>query len=73
MKVNISLLCEEIANKNMNIADFSHEIGMDASTFYRKKETGGLAFTVGQMHKTGEVLELSTNKLIAIFLSDNSQ
>lgn len=71
MVVNIAKLEDEI-NKKMTVAEFARAVGIDPSTFYRKKKSSGLSFTVGQMHKTGEVLDLTPIELSEIFLFDNS-
>ena len=73
MVVNMEMLRRKIADNNMSIADFSTEIGINPSTFYRKAERGGKSFTVGQMHRTGEVLNLTDAEMSQIFLFDNSQ
>jgi len=71
--IDTKTLKEKIGKRKMSIAEFSRAIGIDPSTFYRKMEDGGLSFTVGQMHKTGEVLNLTASELGSIFLFENSQ
>lgn len=73
MIVDINLLREKISHKRMSIPEFSEAIGIDPSTFYRKIEAGGLSFTVGQMHKTSEILSLTKKESCAIFLAEDLQ
>ena len=55
--------------KGVTVAVFAREIGMNPSTFYRKLATNGLDLTVGQMHKAVEVLSLTKNDAVLIFLA----
>lgn len=69
MKVDIIKLREKIDTKGLSIPEFSKEIGINPSTFYRKLETNGVRFTIGQMHKAVEILSLSKNDAVQIFLA----
>ncbi len=73
MQVDVQLLESEIANAGLNIESFSKSVGMDRATYYRKRKTSFENFTVGQMHKTVEILKLSDDKACKIFLFNNSQ
>lgn len=73
MFVNIKLLRQKIGEKGLTIGEFSNEIGIDSSTFYRKVDAGGYKFTIGQMHKTVDTLNLNKQEAIDIFLQENSQ
>ena len=73
MDINIPLLREKITEKKLTISEFADAIGMNPSTFYRKIEDGGCKFTVGQMHRTVEVLHLNRHEAVSIFLQSNSQ
>lgn len=68
MKVNLELLEEKISDRGMTIEKFSEKIGINSSTYYRKKEKGGLTFSVGQMHDIVNVLNLSMKDARNIFL-----
>ena len=69
MTVDVDKLREKIDAKGISIQEFSKEMGITPSTFYRKLETNGLHFTIGQMHKAVEVLSLSKNDAVLIFLA----
>ena len=73
MFVNIKLLRQKIGEKGLTIGEFSNEIGIDSSTFYRKVNAGGYKFTIGQMHKTVDTLNLNKQEAIDIFLQENPQ
>lgn len=67
MSVNVEMIRKIIEEKGLSFEKFAREIGMDASTFYRKMKAGGASFTVGQMHKIVEVLELTKEEALSIF------
>lgn len=69
MMVDVSMLREKIDAKGISIQEFSKEMGINPSTFYRKLETDGLHFTIGQMHKAVELLALSKSDAVQIFLA----
>lgn len=69
MKVNIELLKREIAQSGKTKERFAKEIGIDYSTFTRKMKRSALTFTVGQMHKITEVLNLSDSRAMEIFFT----
>lgn len=71
MFVNTNLLRQKIANSGLTIAEFSQKIGINPSTFYRKLDSGGIKFTVGQMHQTASILGLNKKEAIEIFLGEN--
>ncbi|MBQ8603868.1 MAG: helix-turn-helix transcriptional regulator [Oscillospiraceae bacterium] len=72
MTVDVKLLESTIGEKGMTIEEFSKAIGINPSTYYRKKEKGCLTFSVGQMHSTVEVLNLTPAQAVAVFLNENS-
>lgn len=69
MTVDVDSLKAKIREKGLTVAVFARETGMNPSTFYRKLATNGLDFTVGQMHKAVEVLSLTKNDAVLIFLA----
>lgn len=73
MFVNTKLLRQKIANSGLTITEFSQKIGIDSSTFYRKLDSEGQKFTVGQMHQAVAVLGLNKKEAVEIFLGENSR
>ena len=69
MMVDVGMLREKIDAKGISIQEFSKEMGINPSTFYRKLETDGLHFTIGQMHKAVELLALLKSDAVQIFLA----
>lgn len=73
MCTNLELLREKMAEKKVSPEEMAKEIGVDASTIYRKFKNDGISFTIGQMHKIVDVLHLSREEAASIFLWQNSQ
>lgn len=69
MRVDIELLKREIAQSGKTKETFAKEIGIDYSTFTRKMKREALTFTIGQMHKTVEVLGLTNDRAAKIFFA----
>ena len=61
-------LRSKMVEKRINGEEMAQKIGINTSTFYRKMKSDGMSFTVGQMHKIAEVLELSHEEAASIFL-----
>lgn len=68
MRTNMDLLRGKMAEKHISKEELAERIGVDTSTFYRKMKCEGTKFTVGQMHKIVDVLQLSKDEAISIFL-----
>ena len=68
MCTNMEILRGKMTELKLSPEAMAKEIGVDASTFYRKIKTDGINFTVGQMHKIVEVLNLSREEAASIFL-----
>ena len=68
MSINMELLHGKMREKNISNEDMAVQIGVDASTFYRKIKANGVNFTVGQMHKIVEILRLTKEEAVSIFL-----
>lgn len=68
MHTNMDKLRGKMAEKKITQEELAEKIGIDPSTFYRKMKTEGTSFTVGQMHKIVDVLDLSYTEAAAIFL-----
>ena len=69
MTCNISLLRGKIVEKGVSQEQLSEKLGISPSTFTRKMKSQGLAFTVGQMHKIVDFLQLTPSEAQKIFLS----
>lgn len=68
MTTNMDMLRGKMAERRVGKEELAEKIGVDASTFYRKMKDDGVKFTIGQMHKIVEVLNLSRDEATAIFL-----
>lgn len=73
MNTNMKKLRDKMAARKLSPEDMAQKIGVDPSTFYRKIKSEGVNFTVGQMHKIADVLQLTSEEATIIFLSNNSQ
>lgn len=73
MQTNINKLRGKIAEVGITNEAVAAALSVDYSTFYRKMKDDGLSFTVGQMHKLVDVLSLTADEAMAIFLSNSSQ
>lgn len=71
--VNIDKLNGKIVENRMTKEDFARAIGINPSTLFRKTETGGDSFSVGEMHRAVEVLQLDASEAVSIFLPQYSQ
>lgn len=70
MQTNMNLLRGKMAEKRMSNEELACKIGVDPSTFYRKIKDDGITFTVGQMHKIVESLNLTNEEATAIFCNN---
>lgn len=73
MSTNMDVLRGKMAERRVTREEMARLMGMDTSTFYRKMKSEGVSFTVGEMHKIVEVLNLTPDEASAIFLWKNSQ
>lgn len=73
MTVNMPQLEQTIKTAKMGKRQLAAEIGMDQATFYRKMQSNGKKFTVGEMHRLIDALEISAEEAANIFLFRNSQ
>ena len=71
--INVQLLQKVIKDHGMTVSDLSNLIGIDPSTFYRKLNSSGVKFTIGQMHSMVNVLSLTNEEASDIFFDWNSQ
>ena len=58
----------KIAEKSMTQEDVASKIGINSSTFSRKMKSDGLSFTVGQIHRLVELLDMTPQEAVQIFL-----
>lgn len=72
MTVNIQGLEHCIKQSNIGKRQLAAEIGMDQATFYRKMRSDGEKFTIGEMHKMVDVLNMTKEHAANIFLFENS-
>lgn len=66
--VNTNLLKGMIESKGTNVEDVAKRMGVDKSTLYRRIADGS-TFTIGEVGKISEILELSHSEAISIFFS----
>lgn len=68
MKVNVSKLMLKILEAGFSVEEFAKELGINRATLYRK-----LAdiekFTIREVRKIKEILQLTNEEAILIFLS----
>lgn len=72
IKINTLKLKGKIVENNTTLEAVAKSIKMDRSTFYRKIKNNGETFTLGEMYKIVDVLSLSQQETIDIFLKENS-
>lgn len=68
MHTDMAKLRGKIAEKSLTQEEVASMIGVDGSTFSRKMKANGLTFTVEQMHKIADVLALTNQEAVQIFL-----
>lgn len=68
MSTDMNLLRGKLKERCMTQQELAKKIGVDSSTISRKLASDGLKFTVGEVHKIAEVLELSASECKDIFL-----
>ena len=73
MTVDVLALEQAIKSANKGKGQLAREMNMDQATFYRKMNSNGEKFTVGEMHKLIDVLGMSRESAVAVFLFQNSQ
>ena len=70
--MNILKLKGKIVEKDLNNASFAEKIGLTTATFYRRLENNGKDFTIGEVERMVQALEITPNEAIEIFLSEKS-
>ncbi|MBQ3557826.1 MAG: helix-turn-helix domain-containing protein [Oscillospiraceae bacterium] len=72
MQVNVARLRGKIVERGMTQEKLARALDMDRSTFSRKMKSEALDFSVGEMHRIVEILNLNKEEAEEIFLSKNS-
>ena len=70
MYVDTKKLKGKIAENEMTLGEFAKALGINQSTLYRKMHSGAIGFTIGEMHKTVEVLKMTGAEAGNIFLAE---
>lgn len=73
MTVNIPKLRGCMVEKGYNVTTLSRRIGMNKASFYRKLQAEGFSFTIGEMYRIIDALQLDREETACIFLSENSR
>ena len=67
--VNVERLKSALQAKNVTIESAAEAIGVNPSTFYRRLDRQGERFTVSEVGKLAELLNLGSRELQAIFFA----
>jgi len=68
--VKVNKLKAKIVERDLSIQTVAKQLGMNRSTLYRKLKRGsGEAFTVGEVRKLSEILQLTPDEITEIFFS----
>lgn len=70
MRVDTNKLRGKIVECGLTQEHVAKSIGVDRSTFYRKMREDGSEFSIGEMHSICNVLSLTSEEAVAIFLSN---
>lgn len=68
--VNIPKLKGKLVENELTIAQISERIGVDKSTIYRKINSGGDNFTIGEVQMLARELKLNLCDINAIFFAN---
>ena len=63
-----NILRERIRGAGLTVAEIAVELGVNPATVYRKLASPG-SFSVGEAHKLVELLHLTHEEAVSIFLS----
>ena len=67
--VNIPKLKSKLVENELTIAQISERIGVDKSTIYRKINSGGDSFTIGEVQMLARELKLNLCDINTIFFA----
>ena len=68
--VNVDLLKRKIAERRTNVTEIAADMGVDKATLYRRIADGS-TFTIGEVGKITEILNLSHDEALSIFFNQN--
>lgn len=71
--MNVRKFKGKMIELGLSMDDISRALGRNRSTVYRKLQNSGSHFTVGEASKLVEVLCLTKEEAVEIFLSNNSR
>lgn len=66
--VDTRILRDKIAERRTNVSELASKIGMDKATLYRRLSDSS-AFTIGEVDKIVEILNLTRDEAVSIFFS----
>lgn len=69
MRVDTKKLRGAIVGAGYTQEKLSEALSIDKSTFSRKMQSEGLSFSIGEMHRMVEILNLSNSEASEIFLA----
>ncbi|GIP14359.1 hypothetical protein J40TS1_00010 [Paenibacillus montaniterrae] len=70
MKTNMQKLRGKIVEAGITQEAVADLIGVDRSTFYRKVKSEGISFTIGEVHKIANAIQLTQQEAVEIFLGN---
>ena len=73
MKADMEKLKRFSKEKDISFATMAESIGVHLSTFYRKVESEGENFTIGEVHKMVANTPMTRTEAISIFLPEYSK
>ena len=73
MHVNTLKLRGKIVEKGFSVQSFIDPLSLARSTFYRKLQSGGADFTLGEVFEISNALQLTRDETQDIFLVSDSQ
>ena len=69
--VNIERLKSAMRSKNITVEQASEHIGVNPATFYRRISREGEKFTVSEVGKLAELLDMDSSAMQDIFLTSD--
>lgn len=66
---NIEKLRDIMSKKSISVNELAKRINVDASTIYRKLQSDGEKFTIGEANQIVEALNLSETEAMSIFFA----
>ena len=69
MMVDMALLKSTIVKKGTNVSEVAARMGIDKATLYRRIAAAG-TFTIGEVEKITDILNLSNDEAISIFFTN---